>query len=74
MIDAALLRGAGEALFGENATTGLSEALNVSPRAMRRWLNGTNETPQRLVAEVRRLVADRHATLTGLLRDLDQID
>jgi hypothetical protein len=41
---------------------------------MRRWLNGTNEIPPRLVAEVRRLVTDRHATLAGLLRDLEQID
>lgn len=71
---AELLNRIGEALFGAHATTGLCEALDVSPRAMRRWLNGTNEIPPRLVAEVRRLVTDRHATLTGLLRDLEQID
>jgi hypothetical protein len=71
---AELLNRIGEALFGAHATTGLCEALDVSPRAMRRWLNGTNEIPPRLVAEVRRLVTDRHATLAGLLRDLEQID
>lgn len=69
-----LLRQIGEALFGAHATTGLCEALNVSPRAMRRWLNGTNEIPPRLVVQLRDIVADRHATVTGLLRDLEQID
>lgn len=73
-MSAELLNKIGEALFGAHTTTGLCEALNVSPRAMRRWLNGTNEIPPRLVAEVRRLVADRHATLTRLLRELEQID
>ena len=72
--DAALLQRVGEALFEANATAGLCEALNVSPRAMRRWLNGTNEIPPRLVAELRGIVADKIATLSGLARELDQID
>ena len=53
---------------------GEPEAFDVSPRAMRRWLNGTNEIPPRLTPEARRLLADKIATLTGLLRDIEQID
>lgn len=73
-MNAELLNRIGEALYGAHATTGLCEALNVSPRAMRRWLNGSNEIPPRIVLELRDIVADKVATLSGLLRDLQQID
>ncbi len=73
-MNAELLNKIGEALYGAHATSGLCEAFDVSPRAMRRWLNGTNEIPPRLTPEARRLLADKIATLTGLLRDIEQID
>ncbi len=73
-MNAELLNKIGVALYGAHATTGLCEALNVSPRAMRRWLNGANDIPPRIVFELRDIVADKVVTLSGLLRDLRQID
>lgn len=70
-MNAELLNKIGAALFGDNYTAGLCGALEVSPRAMRRWLNGSNDIPLRLAIELRRLVVDRHATLTTIMRDID---
>ena len=57
------LRAAGRLLFGERWQTPLARALGVNPRTVRGWFSSRRPPPdpERIKAEVRRLVEDRAA-------------
>lgn len=72
MMTTELLRQIGEALYGAHFWSAtLAEALDVSPRNMRRFANGTKEIPPGLAVPIRVLIAERQRLLVELAHQLD---
>ena len=65
----ALLRAAGEALYGPLWQSELARALGVADRTMRRWVAGTSPVPD-LSDDLGAMIRERRAALAGLLRRL----
>ena len=68
-----LLADVGQALYGPHWVASLTEALGVSPRTMRRWMNGTADIPPGIAADLRRIICDMQMTLSALTRQLEMI-
>lgn len=66
----ALLREAGEALYGPRWQSDLARDLNVSDRTVRRWDAGQNEIPAGVWADLRGLLKARGLALASLRRKL----
>lgn len=66
----ALLAEAGAALYGPLWQSALARDLDVAVRTMQRWAAGDVPVPDRLMGELRMLVADRRAALAPLERRL----
>ena len=65
MTDSALLGALGAALYGEHWKNPLANALGVSDRTLRRWLQ-TEAVPPGVWAEIAELAAEREAQLGPL--------
>lgn len=61
--DRALLAQVGEALYGDTWQSALSRALDVEPRAVRRWVSNQNVIPPGVWAQVRELIHKRRGGL-----------
>lgn len=53
----------GKALFGPHWPTPLADALNVAPRAVERWANGSRPIPETIWLEIADLCRSRGAAL-----------
>lgn len=69
--DKALLRLAGEILFGQRWQVPLAGALGVSERTMRRWVAGTAPMPDGVWNEIVGLIVERHERTTILRQMLE---
>jgi hypothetical protein len=54
-----MLEEVGQALFGEHWKNELSDALEVDPRTVRRWVNGTYEIPNGVWDDLYTLLEER---------------
>lgn len=61
------LRQAGEALFGPHWQSPLARALGMSDRHMRRLASGEAPITEGMAADIRRLLAERRATIDTLI-------
>lgn len=66
----ALLREAGEALYGPRWQSDLARDLKVSDRTVRRWDAGSNEIPAGVWTELRALLKTRGLALALVRRKL----
>jgi len=66
----ALLRQAGEALYGPRWQSDLARDLRVSDRTVRRWDAGQNEIPPGVWVELRTLLTTRGVALAAIRRKL----
>ncbi len=66
----ALLREAGEALYGPRWQSDLSRDLNVSDRTMRRWAAGEWDVPDKASRELHTLLVVRRMAISHLLNTL----
>jgi hypothetical protein len=66
----ALLREAGEALYGPRWQSDLARDLQVSDRTVRRWDAGANEIPAGVWTELRALLKARGLALASVRRKL----
>lgn len=66
MIDAAVLRDVGEALYGATWQSDLARDLNVADRTLRRWIAGSASPPQGVAPELLRLCMERAQLLDAL--------
>lgn len=66
----ALLRAAGEALYGTRWQSDLARDLKVSDRTVRRWDAGSNEIPSGVWPELRALLRARGLALASVRRKL----
>jgi len=66
----ALLREAGEALYGPRWQSDLARDLKVSDRTVRRWDAGSNEIPPGVWPELRALLRARGLALASVRRKL----
>lgn len=64
------LRAVGEALYGPNWQTPLSEALGVADRTVRRWAAGDFEIPDGVWADIGKLCRKRGLKLEKLACDI----
>lgn len=71
MIDPALLRRVGEALYGQQWQAPLARDLPVSERHMRRLLAGTTPISPGIAGDLARLCRDRLAELADVAATLD---
>ena len=58
---------AGRALYGDRWQTSLAHDLHVSDRTMRRWLAGDSPIPRQIENEVRAVLAERLAEISGMI-------
>lgn len=68
-----LLRSVGVARFGPEWQKPLSEALNISPRTMRRWMNGEFEIPEGIFTELVQLVEEGLKLRERELKELQRL-
>ena len=61
------LRAWGEALYGSSFTAPLADDLNISPRTVRKWLNGQAAIPPGAAAELVAIGRELHVQLGELL-------
>ncbi len=66
----ALLREAGEALFGPRWQSEMARALDISNRTMRRWDEGLYPVPPAAWADIRALLRDRRMAMAVVRRKL----
>ncbi len=66
----ALLREAGEALYGARWQSELARALGVSDRTVRRWAAGSFAVPAGVWETIRDLLRERGAALASVRRRL----
>ena len=66
----ALLREAGEALYGPHWQSELARYLDVSDRTMRRWASARWPVPATIVPELRALLKARGSVLVSILRKM----
>lgn len=66
----ALLREAGEALYGERWQSDLARALGVEVRTVQRWATGDRTPAPGVWADIRELVKQRGAALAVIRRRL----
>ena len=66
----ALLRAAGEALYGPRWQSDLARDLKVSDRTVRRWDAGQNDVPAGVWDELRALLKARGLALASVRRKL----
>lgn len=69
-MDAALIKRAGEALFGNQWQTPLAEALGVSDRTMRRWVSGDTPVPRGVLDDIERVARQRVADIYAFMAEL----
>jgi hypothetical protein len=65
---AAYLVAAGEALFGPRWKASLAEELAVADRTLRHWIAGRDPVPVGVIADLKRMVAERRDRLASLAR------
>ena len=70
------LRAAGRLLYGDRWQTPLAQALGVNPRTVRGWFSGRRPPPdpERIKAELRRLVEARATEIAESLECVDELD
>lgn len=66
----ALLREAGEAIYGPRWQSELARDFYVTDRTVRRWLAGDWPIPENIVAELRAILKARSAKLAAVRRKL----
>lgn len=66
----ALVKRAGEALFGNQWQTPLAEALKVSDRTMRRWVSGETPVPAGVLDDIERVAHGRVADIYAFMSEL----
>jgi len=66
----ALLREAGEALYGPRWQSDIARDLGVSDRTVRRWDAGQNAIPPGVWANIRALLKERGRALASMRRKL----
>lgn len=66
MTPADLMREVGETLFGSRWRAELCQALFVSERTMRRWINGTVDVPSGAWIDIRRLLTERSLAIAKI--------
>lgn len=69
-VNPALLREAGEALFGPQWQTELARSLDVADRTIRRWLSGEFNIPEAVAGELNRLLKDHGDAIAAVRRKL----
>jgi len=57
----------GQALFGNAWKSSLAEALNVDPRRITHWLDGTRPVPAGVWADIKLLAEQRKAEIVELI-------
>lgn len=67
---AALLREAGEALYGPRWQSDLARDLNVADRTIRRWASGEWDVPSTALVELRALLKSRGMAMAAVRRKL----
>jgi hypothetical protein len=73
MTSAELMRAIGEALFGsQHWQSGLSDALRVNTRTVRRWVAGEEEPRAGVWADLHTIAVKRAADLGALLPELER--
>jgi len=60
----------GQALFGSAWKSSLAEALNVDPRRITHWLDGTRPVPVGVWADINMLAEQRKAEINELITKL----
>lgn len=60
----------GQALFGNSWKSSLAEALNVDPRRITHWLDGTRPVPDGVWQDIKKLAEKRKSEIESLLNDL----
>lgn len=70
-MDIALIKRAGEALFGNQWQTPLAEALGVSDRTMRRWVSGETPVPTGVLDDIERAAHGRVADIYAFMAELN---
>lgn len=61
-----VLREVGLALYGVNWVASLTQALDVNPRRMRLWMNGSAPVPPGVAADLVAMINDRRIELDRL--------
>lgn len=68
------LKRIGEALWGSDYKVPMGEALNVSPRNIRRWANGTYQIPPTVASDLAPLLRKRATECETLAEKLEAVD
>jgi hypothetical protein len=69
-VDADKLTECGQALFGNAWKSSLAEALNVDPRRITHWLDGTRPVPAGVWADIKMLAEQRKRQIDELINKL----
>jgi hypothetical protein len=69
-VTAALLREAGEAMYGHQWRSNLARDLSVTERTIRRWASGEWDVPRNALAELRALLKARGLAMAAVRRKL----
>lgn len=72
-IDRCVLEKVGVALYGSRWRSDVSRDLNVSDRAMRRWISGQNSVPVGVLNDLAELCSQRMVCLNTVLNELKQV-
>lgn len=72
-LSAVLLRQIGEALYGAEWQTPLSQAVGVSDRSVRRWAAGTDEVPPGVWHDIHRHAYARWATIRYFDEEIERV-